>query len=371
MVVCAGPFSTLGSAPARRGAGSKGHTTSTSPTTASTSGACARSTASSATRAGVPPTAARAFPGCRAPSPSRSLGAGEPPERARVTLFIGAANPKGRASVRAMVERLGRPVRTAGGERPGFGDPQTVPLPPPFGPRTAYTFDGPEHDLFPALLGVRRGRREGRVRASARQRGLRPARAHGRALGPPHGARSSRGSRPLAPRVGATGGAVLVELVWKDGRRAARALVAGEEGQRMASLPCALVARRPGRGRVARHRSAAADGGGRAGGAPVLAAGGGAPGRRRLMRRRPVLRRQRPLRARASSRRGRRWSALTRPARSRPSTSSRCRIPASRAARARPDARAFLRRSRPTRRPRPSRGRTSSSTPPASAPSSR
>ena len=71
-----------------------------------------------------------------------------------MTLYIGSANPKGEASVRAMVERLGRDVRTADGTQPGFGDPQTVPLPRPFGPRTAYTFDGPEHDLFPQLLEV-------------------------------------------------------------------------------------------------------------------------------------------------------------------------------------------------------------------------
>src|SRR5204862_6210003 len=84
-----------------------------------------------------------------------SLMGGSPrPARARVTLFIGSANPKGEAAVRALIERLGRPVRTARGERRGFGHPETVPLPAPLGPRRAYTFDGPEHDLFPSLVGI-------------------------------------------------------------------------------------------------------------------------------------------------------------------------------------------------------------------------
>jgi hypothetical protein len=46
----------------------------------------------------------------------------------------------------------------------------------------------------------------------------------------------------LAPRMGTSAGAVLVELAWSDGRRRARALVADDDGQAMAALPCALVA---------------------------------------------------------------------------------------------------------------------------------
>ncbi len=45
----------------------------------------------------------------------------------------------------------------------------------------------------------------------------------------------------LAP-TGHLRGAALVELIWSDGRRATRALVADKGGQVMAALPCALVA---------------------------------------------------------------------------------------------------------------------------------
>ena len=45
-----------------------------------------------------------------------------------------------------------------------------------------------------------------------------------------------------AIELGKSGGAVMVELEWSDGRRASRALVAAEGGQRMAALPCAMVA---------------------------------------------------------------------------------------------------------------------------------
>jgi hypothetical protein len=169
------------------------------------------------------------------------VGTSERPERARVTLYIGAANPKGEASVRAMVERLGRTVRTADGAQPGFGDPQPVPLPPPFGPRTAYTFDGPEHDLFPSLLGV--------SAVDVRVGFELPFANTGFALLARTGAHWGRRTACFlarlaawAPAMGTSGGAVLVELTWRDGRRAARALVADADGQRMASLPCTVIA---------------------------------------------------------------------------------------------------------------------------------
>jgi hypothetical protein len=169
------------------------------------------------------------------------VGAGDRPQGARVTLYIGGANPKGTASVRAMVERLGRTVSGVDGPHPGFGDPQTVPLPAPFGPRTAYTFDGPEHDLFPALLGV--------SAVDVRVGFELPLANAGFALLARTGLHWGRRTAAflarlatLAPTIGTSGGAVLVELVWSDGRRTSRALVADEGGQRMAALPCALIA---------------------------------------------------------------------------------------------------------------------------------
>jgi hypothetical protein len=169
------------------------------------------------------------------------LDGGERPRRARVSLFIGNANPKGEASVRAMLDRLGRAAATADGERWGFSDPQTAPFPAPFGPRTAYTFDAPEHDLFPGLLGV--ASVDVRVGfelplANAGFALLSRARVRG-------GARAASvlaHLAALAPYRGTSGGAVMVELHWPDGRRRARALVAVEEAQRMAAVPCVTVA---------------------------------------------------------------------------------------------------------------------------------
>jgi saccharopine dehydrogenase-like NADP-dependent oxidoreductase len=240
MVVCAGPFSGLGSGPARAALLEATHYVDIADDREyirrlrdldpefRSAGRCAAYGCSS-------------LPAVSSALALSLVPPGEPPERARVTLFIGAGNPKGKASVQAMVERLGRPVRTAGGERPGFADPQTVSLPPPFGPRTAYTFDGPEHDLFPALLGV--------TAVDVRVGFELPLASAGFALLARMGMRWGHRTASLLCRLaallpgrGATGGAVLVELAWKDGRRAARALVAGEKAQRMAALPCALVA---------------------------------------------------------------------------------------------------------------------------------
>ena len=80
--------------------------------------------------------------------------AGAPPREARVTLFIGNDNPKGAAAIESVLALLGREVPAPQGTLTGFGQPERIPLPPPFGPRRAYTFESPEYDLFPDLLGV-------------------------------------------------------------------------------------------------------------------------------------------------------------------------------------------------------------------------
>jgi saccharopine dehydrogenase-like protein len=239
-VVCAGPFSALGEAPARAALEEGTHYVDIADDRAYIRRL--RALDAEFTRARL-----CAAYGCSSlPAVSSALAlsvvrAGDPPRRARVTLYIGSANPKGEASVRAMVERLGRDVRTADGAQPGFGDPQTVPLPPPFGPRTAYTFDGPEHDLFPALLGV--------SAVDVRVGFELPLANAGFALLARTGLHWGRRTAAflarlatLAPTIGTSGGAVLVELVWSDGRRASRALVADEGGQRMASLPSVVIA---------------------------------------------------------------------------------------------------------------------------------
>jgi saccharopine dehydrogenase-like protein len=160
-----------------------------------------------------------------------SLDDGERPSNARVTLFIGNDNPKGAASVRAMVERLEH----------GFRDGARIPFPAPIGVRTAYTFPAPELDLFPTLLGVksvavRVGFELPVVNALLHLLARTPLRWGGRTAA----VLTRLGS--LAPRMGTSSGAVLVELTWPDGRRRTRALVADEDGQRMAALPCAMAA---------------------------------------------------------------------------------------------------------------------------------
>jgi hypothetical protein len=241
VAVCAGPFSALGDAPARAALQEQAHYVDIADDRAYIAslrkldgefrgaGRCAAYGCSS-------------LPAVSSALALSLLTGRAAPRGARVTLFIGAGNPKGRASVRAMVERLGRPVRSAGErERPGFGDPRAVALPAPFGSRTAYTFDGPEYDVFPALLGV--------TSVDVRVGFELPLANAGFALmarcGPAWGRRTATLLSALAsvlPTGGATGGAVMVELEWEDGRRAARALVAGDDGQRMAALPCAVIA---------------------------------------------------------------------------------------------------------------------------------
>ena len=281
MVVCAGPFSGLGSAPARAALQEATHYVDIADDREYIrrlrqldgefrgAGRCAAYGCSS-------------LPGVSSALALSLVEHGAPPERARVTLFIGAANPKGKASVRAMVERLGRPVRTAAGERRGFGDPQTIPLPLPFGPRTAYTFDGPEHDLFPSLLGV--------DAVDVRVGFELPIANAGFALLARMGARWGRRTSALLSRVAARGAQSGRHRRLGDGRarlegRAPRRAGPGRGRGRAADGLTSLRSRRRRFGWrcVTRHRSAAADGGRRARGTSVLAAGGGAPDRRRLM----------------------------------------------------------------------------------------
>jgi hypothetical protein len=175
-------------------------------------------------------------------------GTAEPPESARVTLFIGNDNPKGPAAVRSVVAELGRPIAAPQGTLRGFGDCAAVDLPPPFGRRAVYTLDAPEYDLFPALLGVeavtvKTGFEMGMATRAFALLGRLPWR---------HGTRTARLVSGLGRLTGATGhkgGAVLVELGWPEGT-VRRASLVGD--QRMAALPCALVATALARGDRAR-----------------------------------------------------------------------------------------------------------------------
>jgi hypothetical protein len=168
-------------------------------------------------------------------------GRDAPPAAARVVLFIGNANPKGEAAARAAVAMVGRTITAPQGSLVGFGDPEDVRLPDPFGARPAANASGPEYDLFPPLLGVSsvtvkvafESALATRAFALAARSGLRPGDRTARLL-----VRLGR----LLPG-GTSGGAVVTELAWPDGSRRSAAVVAERAGQRMAALPCALAAR--------------------------------------------------------------------------------------------------------------------------------
>jgi NAD(P)-dependent dehydrogenase (short-subunit alcohol dehydrogenase family) len=165
-------------------------------------------------------------------------GADAPPQRARVTLFIGNNNRKGEAAVASAAEVLGRAIAAPQGTLRGFADREVVALPPPFGRRPVYNFDGAEYDLFPGLLGVD----SVVVKAGFESRPATYAFAGLARLSSGYGTRTARILAGLGRLTGATGhegGAVLVELIWPDGA-ARRASLVGD--QKMAALPCALAA---------------------------------------------------------------------------------------------------------------------------------
>lgn len=187
--------------------------------------------------------------GCSSlPAISGALGltlqaeAGAVPERARVTLLIGNNNPKGRAAIASLVRGLGRPIQAPQGVIRGFRDREVVPLPAPFGPRAVFNFDGPEYDLFPDLLGVK----SLTVKVGFEFRLANYVFALLAASGLKFGRKTSNLLAWLgahAPRFGTSGAAIMTELFFTDGSSKHATLLAREYGQRMAALPCALVAR--------------------------------------------------------------------------------------------------------------------------------
>jgi saccharopine dehydrogenase-like NADP-dependent oxidoreductase len=163
-------------------------------------------------------------------------------KKARVTLFIGNANPKGTAAVESAAMQLGRRFEAPQGTLIGLRGREVVDLPPPFGRRGVYDFDSPELDLFPDLIGAR----EVRVKVGFESRMATGSLAAMSYLGPELGVRISRAITPvarLASRFGHSGGTVKVELWSPDGERSEAWIGSDREGQRMAALPAAFVAR--------------------------------------------------------------------------------------------------------------------------------
>jgi hypothetical protein len=164
-----------------------------------------------------------------------------PPERARVTLFIGNDNPKGQAALRSLLSGVGRPIAAPQGTLYGFREPEVVPLPAPFGRRTVFNFESPDYDLLPALVGVR----SVSVKLGFELRLTTWGFALLARLGSGYGVRTARVLEVpgrLLRRFGSSGAVIMTELLWPDGSTQRAALVARRDGQRMAALPCALVA---------------------------------------------------------------------------------------------------------------------------------
>jgi hypothetical protein len=166
----------------------------------------------------------------------------EKPKRARATLLIGNNNPKGHAAIASLVYGLGKPIHAPQGIINGFRDREVITLPPPFGCRAVFNFDSPEYDLFPDLLGVR----SVAVKVGFEFRLANYFFAFLAALGLNFGRKTTNILAWLgkhAPRFGTSGAAIMTELFFADGSSQRAALLAREHGQRMAALPCALVAR--------------------------------------------------------------------------------------------------------------------------------
>jgi len=163
-------------------------------------------------------------------------------ERARVTLFIGNSNPKGTAAVASAASQLGRRFRAPQGMLVGLRGREAVSLPPPFGRQAVHDLDSPEYDIFPDLLGAR----EVRVKVGFESRLATASFVALSYLGPNRGARAAAvlgRAAGLFSRFGHSGGFVQVEL-WDDAGRCVAASLGGpRDGQRMAALPAAFVAK--------------------------------------------------------------------------------------------------------------------------------
>lgn len=152
-------------------------------------------------------------------------------EKARVTLFLGNANPKGKAAVRSMAAQMGT----------AFRDSEVVSLPPPFGRRRVFNFESADADEMPKLVGARRvAIRVGfEIGLATRLFGVASR------LGPAWSEKLTRllaGVGSLLRWVGHSGGVVQVELFRPDGSAVRASVSHGRDGQRMAALPAAFVA---------------------------------------------------------------------------------------------------------------------------------
>jgi hypothetical protein len=183
------------------------------------------------------------LPGISGSLALRAMHGATPVERVRVTLFIGNKNPKGRAAVGSLVAQLGRPIVAPQGELRGFREREVVDLPPPFGRRAVFNFQSPEYDLFPLLLGAK----SVSVKVGFESRFGTYACAALAKLGLAYGRRTAAlfdFPGRLMGWYGHSGGFVMTELFLADDSVRRAAIGGPSDGQRMAALPCALVAQK-------------------------------------------------------------------------------------------------------------------------------
>jgi Saccharopine dehydrogenase NADP binding domain len=80
-------------------------------------------------------------------------------EEIHTALSPGNQNPRGAATIAAVLSYLGRKIRVfRNGQwvlRPGWGDVQRLPFPPPVGTRRVHNCEVPELELFPHTFGAR------------------------------------------------------------------------------------------------------------------------------------------------------------------------------------------------------------------------
>jgi hypothetical protein len=167
--------------------------------------------------------------------------------RVRCTLFIGNDNPKGMAAVTSAASLLGRKIAAPQGELRGFRDRETVPLPEPFGSRSVLNFESPDYDLLPVLLGAK----SVSVKVGFELRLSNMIFSLFATLAPRIGrwcVPRLVGLSGLLRGIGSSGGAVMSELFFADGSTRRVAIVARQDGQRLAALPAVYVAERLSRG---------------------------------------------------------------------------------------------------------------------------
>jgi hypothetical protein len=176
-------------------------------------------------------------------------------ESLEITLSPGNQNPRGSATIAAILSYLGRPHRVwIDGEwsvRHGWSGPRAARFPEPIGTRTVYACEVPDLDLFPREYGAHTVRFHAGLELAVLNRSL-------AALGwmrRRHLLPDLRGMAPLfrrasllLARLGTRHGGLLVRVLGRDGAGASvdrrAALIADADGPATPAAPAILLARK-------------------------------------------------------------------------------------------------------------------------------